>query len=119
MPKGNVLKLFDVIQTLRDKFNLLVPSFGHVGDGNIHVNILFDPSDRSESARAIAAEEALFRSVIELEGSISGEHGIGFTKAKYLNYELSSDAIDLMKRLKLAFDPNTILNPSKIFPRTE
>ena len=119
VPKGNVLKLFDVIQRLRDEFHLPIPSFGHVGDGNIHVNILFNPSDQSESDRARAAEEALFRGVIDLEGSISGEHGIGFTKAKYLRYEVSSDAIDLMKRLKEAFDPNEILNPSKIFPRPE
>ena len=79
VPKGNVLKLFDVIQRLRDEFHLPIPSFGHVGDGNIHVNILFNPSDQSESDRARAAEEALFRGVIDLEGSISGEHGIGFT----------------------------------------
>ncbi len=62
------------------------------------------------------AEGVLFRGVVALEGSISGEHGIGFAKAKYLGLELSPDTIALMKRIKAAFDPNGILNPGKIFP---
>ena len=67
-------------------------------------------------ARAKEAERFLFTKVVELEGSISGEHGIGFAKAPYLPLELSQDEIALMKRVKAAFDPNGILNPGKIFP---
>ena len=67
-------------------------------------------------ARAAAAERELFEGVVALEGSISGEHGIGFSKAPYLGLELSPTTIALMQRVKLAFDPNGILNPGKIWP---
>jgi glycolate oxidase len=67
-------------------------------------------------ARARDAERQLFEGVVALEGSISGEHGIGFTKAPYLSLELADEEIALMKRVKAAFDPHGILNPGKIFP---
>jgi FAD/FMN-containing dehydrogenase len=72
--------------------------------------------DEDEMRRAHEAERALFEGVVALEGSISGEHGIGFAKAKYLPLELDSQTIALMKRVKDAFDPKGILNPGKIFP---
>jgi FAD/FMN-containing dehydrogenase len=75
-----------------------------------------DPDDRAEVTRAHEAERLLFEGVVSLEGSISGEHGIGYTKAPYLGIELSPATIDLMKRLKRTFDPHGILNPGKIFP---
>ena len=71
---------------------------------------------RRSGARASLAERELFARVVALEGSISGEHGIGFTKSKHLDLELSPDVIALMKRVKAAFDPDGILNPGKIFP---
>ena len=116
VPKGRVPELFDVIAEIKQTFNLRVASFGHAGDGNIHVNLLITPGDRDEAARAKEAERFLFTRVVALEGSISGEHGIGFAKAPYLPIELSADEIALMKRIKEAFDPNGILNPGKIFP---
>jgi glycolate oxidase len=87
-----------------------------VGDGNIHVNIMVDPADDDEVRRAHEAEDILFKTVLALEGAISGEHGIGFAKAPYLALELSPDVIALSKRVKAAFDPRGILNPGKIFP---
>ena len=93
-----------------------IPSVGHVGDGNIHVNIMVDPDDAGEQARAHDAERRLVLGVLAMEGSISGEHGIGFAKAKYLGLELNAETIALMRRVKGAFDPNGILNPGKIFP---
>ncbi len=72
--------------------------------------------DADAIRRARAAEAELFRGVVALEGSISGEHGIGFSKAAYLGLELTPETIALMKRVKTAFDPNGILNPGKIFP---
>jgi FAD/FMN-containing dehydrogenase len=72
--------------------------------------------DADELKRAREAERQLFERVVELEGSISGEHGIGFAKAPYLPIELSAEEIALMKRVKAAFDPAGILNPGKIFP---
>ena len=116
VPRGRVPELFDVIAEVKRRYNLRVASFGHAGDGNIHVNLLLTPGDAEEAARAKQAERFLFTRVVELEGSISGEHGIGFAKAPYLPIELSADAIALMKRVKAAFDPNGILNPNKIFP---
>lgn len=119
VPKGRVPELFDVIAEMKRVYKLRVASFGHAGDGNIHVNLLIAPGDAEEAARAQQAERFLFTRVVALEGSISGEHGIGFAKAPYLPIELSADEIALMKRVKDAFDPNGILNPGKIFPPTD
>jgi glycolate oxidase len=116
VPRGRVPALFDVIAGLKQRYGLRVASFGHAGDGNIHVNLMIKPDDADERARAARAERELFEQVVSLEGSISGEHGIGFAKARYLPIELSPEEIALMKRLKTAFDPNGILNPGKIFP---
>jgi glycolate oxidase len=116
VPKGRVPELFELVDRLKRDFRLRIPCFGHVGDGNIHVNIMVMPGDADEIQRAHEAEGVLFRGVVALEGSISGEHGIGFAKAPYLSIELDSATIDAMRQIKRAFDPRGILNPGKIFP---
>jgi glycolate oxidase len=116
VPKGRIPALFELVRRIRSECRLRIPCFGHAGDGNIHVNIMVDPADADEMRRARDAERALFEGVVALEGSISGEHGIGFSKARFLPLELSADEIALMKRVKAAFDPHGILNPGKIFP---
>ena len=117
VPRARVPQLFALVERLRADSGLPIPAFGHAGDGNIHVNIMVpDPSDTEKVRRAREAERALFEGVRALEGSITGEHGIGLTKAKYLPLEVGPAEIALMKRVKAAFDPNGILNPGKMFP---
>jgi len=118
VPRGRVPQLLDAVGELARQYQLRVASFGHAGDGNIHVNLMVDKNDADELKRARQAERRLFERVVALEGSISGEHGIGFAKAPYLSLELSAEEIALMKRVKTAFDPAGILNPGKIFPPT-
>ena len=116
VPKGRIPELFSLVERIRSAYALRIPCFGHAGDGNIHVNIMVSPDDRAEVQRAHEAQTVLFEGVVALEGSISGEHGIGFSKAPFLPIELSPDEIALMKRIKQAFDPRNLLNPGKIFP---
>jgi glycolate oxidase len=116
VPKGRIPDLFRLIAQIASDYRLRIPCFGHAGDGNIHVNFMVDPDDRDEVARAHEAERVLFAGVVAMDGSISGEHGIGFSKAPFIGLELSPAEIALMKRVKAAFDPLGILNPGKIFP---
>ena len=115
VPRGRVPELLDAVRRIAADHALPVTSFGHAGDGNIHVNVMVKPEDAAERERARQAEAALFGVVVALGGSISGEHGIGYTKAPYVGLELGAEQIALMKRVKAAFDPHGILNPGKIF----
>ncbi|MGH7440213.1 MAG: FAD-binding oxidoreductase, partial [Polyangiaceae bacterium] len=91
-------------------------SYGHAGDGNLHVNFLWnDDAERPAVDRAIGL---LMKSAIDLGGTLSGEHGIGVSKAAYLPLEQSADLISLEKDIKRVFDPKGLLNPGKIFPST-
>lgn len=116
VPRGRIPELFSLVEDLRRDSGLRIPAFGHAGDGNIHVNIMLDPDDPEAVRRAKVAERRLFEGVVALEGSITGEHGIGFSKAPFIGLEVSQDALALMRRVKQAFDPEGILNPGKIFP---
>jgi D-lactate dehydrogenase len=95
---------------------LTIVSFGHAGNGNLHVNILYDPADADQSARAEAALEAVFDAVIELGGQVSGEHGIGLVKRELLVRSLTPPTVALMRAIKSQFDPDGILNPGKVLP---
>jgi len=118
VPRSRIPQIIRRIEMLREKTGLFMASFGHAGDGNIHFNIMLDKSDPGALEKARIAVAALFDYTLELGGTISGEHGIGITKAPYLSKEIGSGALFLMKRIKKAFDPNGILNPGKIFPES-
>jgi glycolate oxidase len=115
VPRGRIPELFEAVDELRRAFALDIACFGHAGDGNIHVNFMIHRDNPDEVARSKKAELLLFERVVRLEGSISGEHGIGFAKKAYLSLELDAAQIELLKRVKAAFDPHGILNPGKIF----
>ncbi len=118
VPRGRLPALFALVERVRQRHGLVVAAFGHAGDGNIHVNLMVDPANADEMARAASAERQLFEGVVALEGAISGEHGIGYAKAKYLGLQLSEAEIALMARLKHAFDPHGVLNPGKMWETT-
>lgn len=119
VPRKKITDLITGIEELASKHRVMIVNFGHAGDGNVHVNFLLDPDDRDEVSRAHLAVKELFHLVVSLGGTLSGEHGIGIAKAPYLDIELESSAVDVMRKIKQALDPNNILNPHKTFDYEE
>jgi glycolate oxidase len=115
VPIDKIPDMVKKTQELQEKFGLKVVSFGHAGDGNIHCNIMYNRTDEDESRRAENAVDELFDATLKLGGTITGEHGVGITKMKYLPREIGAKEIELMKGIKQVFDPDNILNPGKIF----
>ena len=116
VPRSRVPDYLEAMEALQEEFRLPIVCFGHVGDGNMHVNVMIDASDSSELERGEHAKRRVFELAVEMGGTISGEHGIGIMKSEFLPLALQPDAIAAMKRIKAALDPNNILNPGKIFP---
>lgn len=114
VPRSRIPHLIDHCRRISETHGICMPSYGHAGDGNIHVNFLWNEPD--ERPRVDAAIEHLFRKVLEMGGTLSGEHGIGVLKAPYLGLELSPVQIALQEQIKNLFDPKGVLNPGKIFP---
>ncbi|HEY0946920.1 MAG TPA: FAD-binding oxidoreductase [Opitutaceae bacterium] len=103
------------LEKLRKSSKLAIPTFGHLADGNLHVNIMYHKADAAESRAAEEAVQALMEKVVELGGAISGEHGIGLAKTPFLRLQHSPAQVKAMKAVKDALDPNGILNPGKMF----
>lgn len=114
VPRSELPKALARIEALEEKYGLPIVCFGHAGDGNIHVNIMTDKEDPDKWARAQKAVKEVFAITLELGGTLSGEHGVGITKAPYLSMELSPQVMELMKGVKRTFDPENILNPGKM-----
>ena len=103
------------VEEIGKKYDTFVANFGHAGDGNIHVNFMCDRNDADSVARAREAVKETFALSVELGGTISGEHGIGYVKADYMNMAIDPATMNVMKSIKKVFDPNGILNPGKMF----
>ncbi len=116
VPRSHIPELVDFIEKLSRELNLFIFSFGHAGDGNIHINIMLDRNKEGEQNRAEMARSRLFQQVVAMHGTLSGEHGIGITKSAFLPLELDNETLTIMRGIKQLFDPQGILNPGKIFP---
>lgn len=117
VPRSKIPDMFERLRQIRDKYNVHLVVFGHAGDGNLHPNIIADVRDKEEMHRVEEAVGEIFKAAIELGGTLSGEHGIGTMKTPYMEMELGTVGLDMMKRIKQAWDPNNVLNPYKIFPQ--
>jgi glycolate oxidase len=115
VPRSRVPELISRIEEIGKRHDTFVANFGHAGDGNIHVNFVLDRDDPDAVARARLCVAETFQLSVDLGGTISGEHGIGYVKAQYMDYAVDRPTLDIMKAIKRAFDPKGILNPGKMF----
>jgi glycolate oxidase len=115
VPRSRVPELVERVLEIGRRHETFVVNFGHAGDGNIHVNFMCDRADPQAVARARAAVRDTFAAAIELQGTISGEHGIGYVKAPYMEMAVTQTTLEAMRRIKRALDPLGILNPGKVF----
>jgi glycolate oxidase len=116
VPRASIPAMVRRVTEIAERYRLLIPLFGHIGDGNLHPNILCDLRDPAEMERVQAAAREIFDAAISLGGTLSGEHGIGTLKREFLSESLDAATIELMGRIKWALDPENRLNPGKIFP---
>ena len=116
VPVPRLAELIAVIEGLARDYRIPIVSFGHAGNGNLHVNLMVHPDDADEMRRAHEALARLFQTVLGMHGTLSGEHGIGWEKRAFVPLEIPPETLALMRALKRTFDPNGILNPGKMFP---
>ncbi|RNF84298.1 FAD-binding oxidoreductase [Montanilutibacter psychrotolerans] len=116
VPVSRIPHLVDGVQALSREFALPIVCFGHAGNGNLHVNLMYHPNDVEQSARAHAAMARVFALTLSLGGTLSGEHGIGLAKRDFMPQAVSAPTLALMRQVKQVFDPDGILNPGKLLP---
>ena len=114
VPRSKLPEALERIYSIGEKYGLKVPCFGHAGDGNIHVNVMVDGSDDEELERGHKAIREIFQLVVDMGGTLSGEHGIGLSKAEFMDIAFTPAELQLFRDIKKAFDPNGILNPGKM-----
>ncbi|PIE72189.1 MAG: glycolate oxidase subunit GlcD [Deltaproteobacteria bacterium] len=116
VPRSKVPDMIRALEAISEKYQVPIVNFGHAGDGNIHVNVMVDLREEGMADKIEIVMEEVFKAAIALRGSISGEHGIGTSKMKYMRLELSEETLNCMRSIKKALDPKNILNPGKMFP---
>jgi len=114
VPRAALPELLDKFNAIAKKYDISIPCFGHTGDGNVHTNVMVDGKDPEQVKIAYLAIEEVFQATVDLGGTLSGEHGIGLAKAPYMRMAFSEEEMNLFKSIKMAFDPNNILNPAKM-----
>jgi D-lactate dehydrogenase len=116
VPVSRLPELINGLDKLASRYDIKIVNFGHAGNGNIHVNLLIDPDDPRQRDAAGQCLDGVFSLVLELDGTLSGEHGVGLEKRDFVGRELDSVSLGLMRAIKQQFDPNGILNPGKSLP---
>ncbi len=114
VPRSKLPEALRGIYKIGEKYSVKIPCFGHAGDGNIHVNVMVDGKNEDELQRGYKAVEEIFKFVVSIDGTLSGEHGIGLSKAPFMKIAFSEEELELFRRIKKAFDPCGILNPGKM-----
>jgi len=114
VPRSKLPEALTRIYEIGDRYGFKVPCFGHAGDGNIHVNVMVDGSNPQELEDGHKAIEEIFELVVDMGGTLSGEHGIGTSKAPFMSIAFNDEELSLFRDIKQAFDPNNILNPGKM-----
>jgi D-lactate dehydrogenase len=116
VPTTRLPQFLGELTALGTEHETAIVTFGHAGNGNLHVNLVFDADDAAATERARLAREAVFRLVLRLDGVISGEHGIGLSKRAFMLWQLDATSLTLMQEIKRVFDPLGLLNPGKLLP---
>lgn len=119
VPRSKVPVVIRQIEQIQQKYDIPIVNFGHAGDGNIHVNVMINKEVPGQEEKAQEAIKEIFQAALDLNGTMSGEHGVGLAKQPFIEMELNPAQIKAMQSIKLALDPNNILNPGKIFPWKE
>lgn len=118
VPRSEIAKMVTAINEIAEKYDIMICTFGHAGDGNLHPTCLTDVRNKDEIARIEDALEEIFEKAVDLGGTITGEHGVGVMKLPYLHLKVGEAGIEAMRSIKKALDPNYIMNPGKIFSKT-
>lgn len=116
VPRSAIPAMIERVREIARRRSLLIPVFGHAGDGNLHPNILCDRNDAEELSRVREAAREIFEAAVALGGTLSGEHGIGLLKKQFMEIDVGPEALGVMKAIKAALDPLGIMNPGKVFP---
>jgi len=114
VPVTQLPNLLTALEKLSGKYDISIFNFGHAGNGNLHVNLLYDTTQQEQAAKNCLNE--VFDLVLKLGGTLSGEHGVGIAKRDYVSQEIDATTLSLMQKIKQQFDPNNILNPGKTLP---